>query len=67
MIDARKKRHGAIEVADPDLAGAGVEVEGTFFVDLGWRIRSGENLDPDRRSRGKRGRWISDASVSERA
>ena len=60
MSDAGKKRHGAIEVADPDLAGAGVEVKGAFFVDLGWRIRSGENLDAERRSIGKRGRWISD-------
>jgi hypothetical protein len=60
MINARKKRHGAIEVADPNLGGAGVEVEGALFVDLGLGIRSGKDLYANRRSTGKRGRWISD-------
>jgi hypothetical protein len=44
MIGTNKKRHGAIEVADPNLSGAGVEVEGAFFVNLGRRIRSGKDL-----------------------
>ena len=47
MINARKERHGAIQVADPDLAGAGVEIEGAFFVDLGWGVRRRNNLDAD--------------------
>jgi transposase len=44
MIGTNKKRHGAIEVADPNLSGAGVEVEGAFFVNLGRGIRSGKDL-----------------------
>jgi len=47
MIAARKERHGTVEVADPDLGGAGVEVEGTFFVDLGWGVRWGKDFDTD--------------------
>jgi hypothetical protein len=47
LIDARKERHGTVEVADPDLGGAGVEVERAFFVDLGGGIRWGKNLDAD--------------------
>jgi hypothetical protein len=47
MINARKERHRAVEVADPDLGGAGVEVEGAFFVDLGWGVRWGKDLDAD--------------------
>ena len=38
MIDARKERHGSVEVADPDLGGAGIEVEGAFLLDLGWGV-----------------------------
>jgi len=47
MINARKERHRAVEVADPDIGGAGVEVEGAFFVDLGWGVRRGKDLDAD--------------------
>ena len=47
MINARKERHRAVEVADPDIGGAGVEVEGAFFVDLGWGVRWGKDLDAD--------------------
>ena len=47
MINAGKERHGAVEVADPDFGGAGVEVEGAFFVDLGWGVRWGKDLDAD--------------------
>ena len=60
MINARKKRHGAIEIADPNLDCAGVEVEGPFFVDLSLGVRSGKDLYANRRGSGKRGRWISD-------
>jgi hypothetical protein len=47
MMTTTKERHGAIEVADPDLGGAGVEVEGAFFVHLGLRVRWGKDLDAD--------------------
>ena len=60
MIGTNKKRHGAIEVADPNLSGAGGEVEGAFFVNLGRGIRSGKDLYANRRGSGKRGRWVSD-------
>src|SRR5262245_6438221 len=60
MINARKERHGAFEVTDPNFGGAGVEIEGAFFVYLGWGIRSGKDLYANRRGSGKRGRWISD-------
>ena len=45
MIGIYKKRHRTIEVADPDFGCAGVEVEDAFFVNLGSRVRWGENLD----------------------
>src|SRR5271165_7551511 len=45
MINARKERHGSVEVADPELGGAGIEIEGAFFADLGWGI--GKDLDAD--------------------
>jgi hypothetical protein len=45
MSNARKKRHGAIEVADPNLGGAGVEIERAFFVDLGSWVRRRKDLD----------------------
>ena len=33
-IDARKERHGSIEITDPDLGSTGVKIEHAFFVDL---------------------------------
>ena len=60
MTDARKKRYGSVEVADPNLVRAGVEIEGAFFVDLCRRIRPGKDLNAHRRSNGKRRRWIID-------
>ena len=60
MIGTNKKGHRAIEVAGPDLGGAGVEIESALFVDLGRGIRSGKDLYTNRRSTGKRGRWIND-------
>jgi hypothetical protein len=47
MTRTDKKRHGAIEVADPDLSGTGIKIESALFVDLGLRIGGGENLDTD--------------------
>src|SRR5205823_14719963 len=47
MINARKEGYGAIEVANPDLGGAGIEVEQTFFGDFGGRIGRRKNLDAD--------------------
>jgi hypothetical protein len=60
MISARKERHGSVEIADPDLGGAGGEIEGAFFVDLGWGVRSGKDFDANRRSSRKRGCCVSD-------
>ena len=47
MINARKERHRSVEVADPDLGGAGIEIEDTFFVDFGYRIRGGKYFNAD--------------------
>jgi len=47
MINARKEGHGSVEVADPDLGGAGIEVEGAFLLDLGWGVRWGKDFDAD--------------------
>ena len=47
MTSARKERHGAVEVADPDLGGTGIEKECAFFVDLGRGVRRRKNLDAD--------------------
>jgi hypothetical protein len=58
MIGTKKKRNRTVEVADPDLRGAGVEVEGAFFVDFAWSVRWGQDLDADGRGRRKRGCWI---------
>jgi hypothetical protein len=59
MTRASKKRQGAVEVADPNLGRSGIKVESVFFVYLDRAIRSGKDLDADRRSSGKRGRWVS--------
>jgi hypothetical protein len=59
MIGTNKKPHRTVEVADPNLVRAGVEVEGAFFGDLWWGIRSGKDLDANRRSTGEGGSWIS--------
>jgi hypothetical protein len=47
MIRTKKKRHGTVEVAGPDLGGAGVEVERAFLVNLGGGIRWGKDFDAD--------------------
>jgi hypothetical protein len=56
MIDTRKERHGSVEVADPDLGCAGVEVEGSFFVDLGRGVGRRKDLDADFGCSGERDR-----------
>src|ERR1700738_2898915 len=47
MIRTDEKRKSAVEVADPELPSAGVEIEGALFVDLGKGIGWGKNLDAD--------------------
>jgi hypothetical protein len=44
MINARKERDRAVKLANPNLDGAGVEVEGAFLVDLGSGIGGGKNF-----------------------
>jgi len=46
-IRTDEKRNRTVEVANPNLGGAGVEVECVFFVDLGGRIR-GASQEPGR-------------------
>jgi hypothetical protein len=45
MIRTDKKGNRSVEVANPDLGCAGVEIEGAFFVDLGYGIRRRKDLD----------------------
>jgi hypothetical protein len=45
MVNARKERHGAVEVADPNLGGAGIKIERPFLVHLGCGVRRGKDLD----------------------
>ena len=47
MIWIKKKGDRTVEVANPDFRGAGVEIERTFFVDLGWGVRWRKDLDAD--------------------
>ena len=47
MVNGRKERHGALEVAAPDLGGSGIEIQGAFFVDLCCGLRRGKHLDTD--------------------
>ena len=69
MINARKEGHGPVEVAEPDLCGARVEIESAFFGDFSSGVGRGENLDANRSRGGKRGRCIGDEpgflSISE--
>jgi hypothetical protein len=55
MTRTNKKGHGAIEVADPDLGGAGIKVESLLFVDLGRRIGRGEDPTPKMKERSSKG------------
>lgn len=45
MIRTSKKGNRTIEVANPDLAGAGIKIESPFFVDLGRGIPRRQNLN----------------------
>ena len=47
MVGTNKKGHRTVEVADPDLGGAGVEIESAFFVHLALAIRRGKDFDTD--------------------
>jgi hypothetical protein len=47
MVHGRKESHGALKVADPDLGGSGIEIEGAFFVDFCCGVRRGKHLDTD--------------------
>ena len=47
MVGTNKKGHRTVEVADPDLGGAGVEIESAFFVHLALGIRRGKDFDTD--------------------
>jgi hypothetical protein len=58
MIRTKKKRHGTVEVADPDFGGAGVEVESAFFVDLGCGVRWGKDFDTDFRGTSEKNRIL---------
>jgi conjugative transfer signal peptidase TraF len=46
-VRSHKKGNGAVEVANPDLGGAGVEVQCALFGDFGARIGRGNNLNTD--------------------
>ena len=56
MIGTDKERHRAVEVADPDLVGAGVEVERALFCNLGRGVRRGKDFDADFRRAGQKAR-----------
>ena len=47
MIWTNEKGKRAVEVTDPDLCGAGVEIEEPFFGDFACGIRRGDNLNAD--------------------
>jgi hypothetical protein len=50
MMRNNKKGHRSVDIADPDLGGAGVKIESAFLVDLGGRIGRGKDLDANIRS-----------------
>ena len=59
MVNARKKRHGTIQVTDPNLGGARVEIECAFFVDFASGIGGGKDFDTDLRGANEDGRfWL---------
>jgi hypothetical protein len=63
MIETNKKRHRTVEIADPDLGRAGVEIEGAFFINFSRRIGSGKDFDANGRSTREGGRCVSDEPV----
>lgn len=56
MIWTNKKGERTVDVADPDLCGASVEIEEPFFGDFGCRIGRANNLDTDLRSALEKGK-----------
>jgi hypothetical protein len=55
-IWSREKGERTIEVADPDLGSAGVEIKGAFIVDLSMGIRWRNDLDAGLRCMAEEGR-----------
>ena len=47
MIGTNKKGHRTVEVADPDLGGAGVEIESAFFVYFALGVGGRKHFDTD--------------------
>jgi conjugative transfer signal peptidase TraF len=47
MIGTKKKRHGTVEVADPDLGRPGVEVEGAPLTDFRRGVEAAYDFDAD--------------------
>jgi hypothetical protein len=47
MVGTNKKGYRTVEVADPDIGGAGVEIESAFFVHLALAIRRRKDFDTD--------------------
>jgi len=47
LVGTNKKSDRSVEAANPHFGGAGIEVEGAFFVDLGWGIRWGQDFNAD--------------------
>jgi hypothetical protein len=45
MINANRKRHRTVEVAQPNFGRAGVEIERALFVNFGSCVRRGKHLD----------------------
>jgi hypothetical protein len=64
VIRTNKKRHRSIEVADPNLGGASVEIQGALFVHFGLSIGRRKNLDTDFRGRGEQNRSFDEFSPS---
>ena len=47
MIGTNKERHRTVEITDPNLGGAGVEIKCAFFVYFASCIRGGKDFDTD--------------------
>jgi hypothetical protein len=58
IIRTNEKDDRSVEVANPDLGRAGIEIEGAFLVDLGGGIRRRKNLDANVRCADKDGRVL---------
>jgi hypothetical protein len=59
MIGTNKERHRTVEITDPNLGGAGVEIECALFVDFASGIRGGKDFDTNLRGANEDGRfWL---------